>query len=264
MAKKAKPEKAKDNSPFVHQRDVLKTTFDIRELKWTDKQKSFIDLAGDKHSQIVFVKGCAGTSKTSLAIYCLLDFLRTKRVTDLIMIRSIVESSDNKMGYLPGSASEKLCPYLAPFFDKFDMFISNPVLAALQKDDRITAFPVSFLRGLDWNRKGIVLDEAQNMSRKELLTFMTRIGKFNKTFIVGDPDQSDIKNSGFSEIYDLFNCEESRGKGIHCVEFGQEDVMRSELCRYIAAKFEELKGKNAPAPVAASSTRGEWSPTPRK
>lgn len=251
-----------DNSPAVHQRDVIKTAFDIKELRWTEKQKALIDLAADKHTQIVFINGRAGTSKTTVAIYTLLKSLSDKMVSDLLLIRSVVESADNKMGYLPGLAEDKLMPYLMPFFDKLDRFVSKSVLDMLQKDNRVSACPVSFLRGLDWNRRGIVIDESQNLSRKELLTVLTRIGKFNKVFVIGDTQQSDIKNSGFAEVFNLFNNDESRSKGIFCFEFGPEDVMRSELCKYITEKFDELK-----ANLANSAHRNpqdiEWRPTPK-
>ena len=246
MSKKIRPvnktqDKTHDKSPTVFQRDVLKAEIAIRELNWTDKQRQFIDEVGDKRSQVIFVNGPAGSSKTLLGIFCLLQFLNAKKISDIVLVRSVVESSDNKLGFLPGSSSDKLCPYLVPFFDKFGMFISPTDLLSLQKDERISAFPISFLRGLDWNRRGIVLDEAQNLSVKELLTFMTRIGKYNKVFILGDPDQSDIRNSGFAQVFDLFNNEESKDKGINCFQFGPEDVMRSELCKFIAQKFGEMK-----------------------
>jgi phosphate starvation-inducible protein PhoH and related proteins len=246
MSKKrqsASKEQVQDRSPTVHQRTILKDPVELRELPWTEKQKQFIELATNRNVEVLLVKGVAGTSKTASAIFCALQLLNSKKISDIILVRSIVESSDNKMGYLPGNADEKLYPYLVPFFDKLDMFVNKNDLQRIQKEERITAFPLSFLRGMDWNRKAIVLDEAQNTTRKELLTFLTRIGRFCKTFVIGDPSQADIKNSGFEEVFDLFNNEDARSHGVYCFEFGEEDVMRSDLCKFVAKKFKELSEK---------------------
>lgn len=232
---------AEDNSPYVHQKPVLKEPVALRQLPWTDKQLGFIELAEMKETQVIFAKGPAGTSKTALSIYCLLSLLNAKKISDLVLVRSIVESSDNKMGFLPGTSEEKMHPYMIPFMDKMDMFLTKNDTQKLHTQERITAMPINFLRGMDWQRKGIVLDEAQNMTRKELLTFMTRIGKFCKTFIIGDPEQSDIKNSAFNVVFDAFDTMEARRAGIYCVEFDESDIMRSDLCKFIATQFKSIK-----------------------
>jgi len=57
----------------------------------------------------------------------------------------------------------------------------------------------------------IVADEAQNMTKKELITLITRVGEFSKLYVCGDPDQSDINGkSGFSAIMNIFDDQESR------------------------------------------------------
>lgn len=229
-----------DKSPYVYQRQVLKDPINLRQLPWTDKQLGFIELANMKEVQVIFAKGPAGSSKTALSVYCLLNLLNNKKISDLVLVRSIVESSDSKMGFLPGTSEDKMHPYLIPFLDKIGMFISQNDSQKLHKEERITAMPINFLRGMDWQRKGIVLDEAQNMNKKELLTFMTRIGKYCKTFIIGDPTQSDIRNSAFEQVYELFNNPESREHGVFCVEFDESDIMRSELCRFVSNQFKLL------------------------
>ena len=234
-------EKTVDKSPFVYQRPIMKDPVVLRPLPWTEKQLAFIELANTKQCQMIFAKGPAGTSKTATSIYCLLDLLNKGRISDLVLVRSIVESSDNKRGFLPGTSEEKMHPYMIPFMDKIDMFVGKNDIQRLHKDERITAMPINFLRGMDWQKKGIILDEAQNMTRKELLTFMTRIGRFCKTFIIGDPDQSDIKNSAFDVVFDQFNSEEAQKHGIFFLEFSEADVLRSDLCKYVAEEFKKIK-----------------------
>jgi len=87
----------------------------------------------------------------------------------------------------------------------------------------------------------VLIDECQNFSTKELITAITRIGENTKMFICGDSMQSDVGNkSGFMKIYDIFNTEESREKGIHCFEFSEEDILRSEILKYIIHTLKKL------------------------
>jgi phosphate starvation-inducible PhoH-like protein len=229
---------AKDKSPKVHQRAKLNFELKIKELDWTDTQKQFIQLAQAKDTQIVFVKGRAGCSKTAVSIYCLLSLLNEKKLSDLVLVRPIVESAEQKIGFLPGTADDKIKPYMVPFFDKLDLFLSEGDTKKLIADHRVTAYPMGFLRGMDWNVKGVILDEAQNATDRELLTFMSRIGKFCKVFIVGDDSQADIKNSGFLSVYNLFNTPQAKAAGIHCFEFDRNHIMRSGLCQFITSEFD--------------------------
>ena len=111
----------------------------------------------------------------------------------------------------------------------------------LEKEERIDSIPIGFLRGLNWNAKVIVADESQNMTQKELITLITRIGEFSRVFILGDPDQSDINGkSGFVKVMNLFDDQESKDNGIHIFKFTEEDVVRSGLVAYIIKKIKKL------------------------
>ena len=87
-----------DKSPKVTQRGKLTAGLQIKDLKWTKKQQDFIKLALDKETRLIFVSGPAGSSKTLLSIYCSLCLIRDKKVSDIIYVRSPVESSDSKIG----------------------------------------------------------------------------------------------------------------------------------------------------------------------
>src|SRR5574343_39969 len=127
-----KDRSVKDDSVRVHHKHKLKNPITIRELTLTEKQKQFLELALNNDVQILIIKGVAGTSKTALSVYAALTLLNNKRVSDIVMVRSIVESADSKMGYLPGSSSDKMQPYMMPFLDKLDMFLSNQDIKHLQ------------------------------------------------------------------------------------------------------------------------------------
>lgn len=236
-----------DKSPRIPQRNKIKNTVEIRKSnKLTEKQQCFLDLASDKDTKLIFVSGPAGTSKTYLAVLVALQLLNEKKVSDIMYIRSAVESCDSKLGYLPGTSEEKMSPYIQPLIDKLEELLSPNDVKHLIDDERISSVPVGYLRGLNWNAKVIITDEAQNMSFKELTTLVTRVGEFNKTFIIGDLDQCDIGNrSGFNQMISCFSDEDSRLNGIYTFEFTEEDIVRSALVKFIVKKLKNVVKKDS-------------------
>lgn len=233
----------KDNSLYVFQRDKISFDLSIKELPWSERQKEIIARFLDRDTKVLLLKGPAGTSKTTLAMYCGLTLLNRRRISDLVLVRSAVESSDSKLGFLPGDIAEKFNVYLTPFHDKFEELLCKAQLDRLEKDNRLTICPINFARGLHFSAKFVCADEVQNFSRREIHTLMSRIGEFSKVFLCGDPEQSDLPlgKSGFNIVYELFNNDEAKKHGIYCMELGEEDIVRSELCKFITHKFKELQ-----------------------
>ena len=230
----------KDHSPIIPQRSKLKGTLNIFQRELTDKQKEFNEIALSKDTRLMFVSGPAGTSKTFLSVFCALTLIAQKKVSDLIYVRSAVECADSKLGFLPGEMDEKLAPYIQPLLDKLEEFLPKNEIDVLRKENRISAVPINFLRGLNWNAKTAILDEAQNCTWKELFTFITRIGEFSRVFVIGDPEQSDINGkSGFLKMIGCFDDEESKLNGIHVFRFTEDDIVRSGLVQFIIKKVKK-------------------------
>ena len=249
--KKAKPTTPKqpttDTSPKVHQREKIDYVLNLRGLDWTEKQKAFIELATHKDTKIVFLSGPAGTSKSILAVYCALLLLNERKVSELIYVRSIIESATQSLGSLPGDADMKLSPFASVVYDKLEELLPAQDIKRLLLDQRVKPTPVNYLRGASYNAKAIVLDECQNLTWAEAVTVLTRIGKFSKYFVLGDPMQTDLKHketSGFKPMFDVFNSEQAQAQGIYCVEFGKEDIMRSEILKFIVEQIENYKAQN--------------------
>jgi phosphate starvation-inducible PhoH-like protein len=253
MSKKNKPkrevevttssEENKFKTPHVYQRDKVNFEFLIKELPWTEKQKQLIELGLNKNVKCVFIKGPAGSSKTLTAVYLALHLLRAKKVSDIIFVRSAVESADSKIGYLPGTIDEKLEAYMVPFMEKIDELLQQNDKNKLKNDNRFSTTPVNYIRGLHWPAKCIIVDECQSITMKELITTITRIGQFSKVFLLGDPKQTDLpagKAGGFESLYNLFNDEESREQGIFTFEFTEEDIVRSDFVKFIVRKLEQI------------------------
>jgi phosphate starvation-inducible protein PhoH and related proteins len=233
---------SKDKSPLIPQRGKINYNLSILERNdITPKQKEFLDIALNKDIKMIFVSGPAGTAKTFMSVYCSLVLMDQKRISDLIYVRSTVECTDSKIGFLPGEISDKMSPYIQPLLDKLEELLPKNEINFLKKEERISGIPISFLRGLNWNAKAVILDEAQNCTSKELITFITRIGQFSKVFVIGDPGQSDINGkSGFLKMVSQFDDDESKENGIYVFRFDENDIVRSGLVKFIINKLNRI------------------------
>jgi phosphate starvation-inducible protein PhoH len=170
-----------------------------------------------------------------------------KVISDIMYLRSAVESSEAKLGFLPGSAEDKLRFYNLPFLDKLDELLATTRAEKLEAEGRISMFPVNFARGLHWDAKCIILDEAQNSTAKEITTVLTRMGKHSKCFVLADPMQTDLRHQdqrgAFESMVKTFADQESQEMGIHTFTFDEDDIMRSELVKYLTKKLRSQKGK---------------------
>ena len=232
------------NEKFVID-NPIKRVIKINQLPWTEKQKEFFKIALHPSTNIVFVNGPAGTSKTLLSVYCALQMLNMKIISDIMYLRSAVESSDKSLGFLPGNADEKLKFFNLPFLDKLDELLGEGKSEKLLTEKRVSMFPVNFARGMNWNGKCIILDEAQNSTMKEITTVLTRMGKNSRCFILADPMQTDLKSEssqgGFVNMLKTFSDEESLQHGIYTFNFTEEDIMRSELVKFLTKKISNIK-----------------------
>lgn len=238
--------KNKDFSPKVFQRNKIDYELNIKQRDdLTERQKQLIDIILDKEIKVVFLSGPAGTSKTFVSVLAGLMLMNKHNISDIIYIRSVIESASKSMGYLPGLAEDKMEPYARPMIDKLEEMLPQDQINQLIKEKRVEALPVNFLRGNSFNAKFIIADEAQNFDIKELTTIITRLGKFSKLIISGDPSQSDINGkSGFIKFFDLFNDEESKNNGLYCFSFTKDDIVRSGILKYIIEKIENYNQKN--------------------
>tara|TARA_A200000159_G_C7289155_1_gene324935 strand:+ start:42 stop:749 length:708 start_codon:yes stop_codon:yes gene_type:complete len=212
----------------------------IKNIGLTDKQKDLVRLALDDHNKIIFISGPAGSTKTFMAVYSALKRMKADDQLDLLYVRTVIESAEKGMGALPGDIDEKFNPYMAPLDDKLRELLpkSSTIVSDMIHKKRIQAMPVNFLRGASWTNKIVIADEAQNFTYKELTTLMTRLGEGSQLFISGDYMQSDINGkSGFKSMFNLFDDDESKKKGIQCFSFGFEDIKRSPLLSYVIKKI---------------------------
>ncbi len=232
--------KKKDTSLKIQQREKVAFELNIQEFPWSDKQKELINLLFDKKTKIVFLQGPAGSAKTHIAVYAALRAMNEKKIGEIVYVRQPVESSKYSLGYLKGDIQEKLTPYAQPLDDKLNEFLSKADVEKLHKEERIVCVPVGHMRGRTFNANYIIVDEAQNLSVEDLLLILTRLGKFSKMIITGDIMQPDIRNSAFQKVFNLFDDEQSKERGIHTFQFKKEDIFRNEVLAFIIEKFENF------------------------
>jgi len=217
-----------------------KIRFKDRKFKFTENQIEFLKTALNDETKLMFLAGPAGTAKTYMAVYSALQSIISSNLEKgILYIRSIAESSQRSLGSLPGSIDEKFGVFAGPFYDKLDEMLHPQDIKFLRDKKQFECMPVNFVRGANWNDSIVIIDEAQNFTHNELMTVLTRIGEDSKIIICGDMMQSDIRNSGFSNIFEAFDDEESKEKGIYCTLFGNEDIKRSEILKFIVKKLED-------------------------
>lgn len=201
------------------------------------KHRDFYETIHEPTTQMSFVDGLAGTAKTYLAVYAALELLKSEEIEKIVYIRSVVESSDKSLGSLPGEIDDKFSPYMMPLIEKVTELCGAGTCGMLKSKGLIDAIPVNFVRGLTFNNTCVIVDEAQNLTKGELTTILTRFGRNSRYIVLGDGRQSDIKQSGFKNVFDKFDSAECEDKGIHAFKFGNEEIVRSKILRFICERL---------------------------
>ena len=204
------------------------------KFDFTQNQKKFILTLLAEDTKIVFADGFAGTAKTYLSVFGGLTLLAANKMEQIIYLRSVVESANQKIGHLPGMLEEKFAPYSLPLIDKLDELVTKTTANSLFKKEYIKCLPVNFTRGLTFNKSVVIIDEAQNLTKQELITILTRFGQGSRYVVIGDSNQSDINGkSGFSPIIKAFDYDISKDQGISTFYFGSDDIVRSKILKHI-------------------------------
>ncbi len=198
-------------------------------------QKSYIT-AINKNS-ITMGVGPAGTGKTYLAVAMAVKAYKAHDVSRIILTRPAVEAGE-KLGFLPGDLQNKVDPYLRPLYDSlFDMLGTESTARLLEKQI-IEVAPLAYMRGRTLDDAFIILDEAQNTSREQMIMFLTRMGVGSKVVVTGDVTQIDLPDKSKSGLIDaltvLKNIED-----IAQIRFTEKDVVRHRLVQNIIKAYEK-------------------------
>jgi phosphate starvation-inducible PhoH-like protein len=152
-------------------------------------QRDYVE-AIDRHT-VVFGIGPAGTGKTYLAMAKAVHALQSKRVNRIVLTRPAVEAGE-RLGFLPGTLSDKIDPYLRPLYDALHDMLDPESIPRLMAAGTIEVAPLAYMRGRTLNDAFIVLDEAQNTSAEQMKMFLTRLGFGSQVVVTGDVTQVDL------------------------------------------------------------------------
>lgn len=203
----------------------------------TPNQHNFIRTIVE--NTITFCQGVAGSGKTHIAIGIALEYLLEDKVEKIIITRPVVESGE-KLGFLPGTAEEKLHPYLLPILDEIAYFIPMSQYGALKTQHKIEVVPLGLMRGRNFHNAFVVADECQNASYDQLKMLLTRIGHDSKMVLTGDTGQSDLyKNmqGGFMNLIKILHDVPDIGIS----KLLNDDIIRNPIIGKILAKLETLE-----------------------
>lgn len=185
-----------------------------------------------KHNDIIFGIGSAGTGKTFVAASYAAGELFHRRIQKIILTRPNVETGRG-LGFLPGELDEKYAPYLDPFDQVFKRTLGAGFYEYALKSKTIEPKPLGFMRGASFENAIILVDEVQNMTKTEFKMLLSRIGKNCKVILSGDPDQTDIQDSGLPDAVNRL----TGLQGIEIIRFLDEDIVRSKMCKQIIMAY---------------------------
>ncbi len=221
----------------------------------TLNQKNYVDAIDD--NTVIFGIGPAGTGKTYLAMAKAVQALQQKEVSRIILTRPAVEAGE-RLGFLPGTLSDKIDPYLRPLYDALHDMMDPESIPRLMAAGTIEVAPLAYMRGRTLNDAFIILDEAQNTTPEQMKMFLTRLGFGSKMVVTGDVTQVDLPfgtRSGLRIVEEILH-------GIEGVNFSvldAADVVRHRLVGDIVNAYSiwDDRQRNRARQTAGREKRGE-------
>lgn len=196
-------------------------------------QKEYIRTVAE--NTITFCQGVPGSGKTHIAVGMALEYLLDHKVKKIVITRPVVEAGE-KLGFLPGTAEDKLHPYLLPLFDEVDYFLKAQHFQKLKSNRQVEVVPLGLMRGRSFHNAFIVADECQNASYDQLKMLLTRIGIDSKMVLTGDLDQSDLlrhQKGGFQSIIERLQ----NTNNIGFSELDSVDIVRNPIIADLVNKL---------------------------
>lgn len=185
---------------------------------------------------INFGIGPSGTGKTYLAVACAVSALVHEQVERILLVRPAVEAGE-KLGFLPGTMSQKIDPYLRPLYDALYEMLGFDHVNKLIEQDVIEIAPLAFMRGRTINDSYMILDESQNTTIEQMKMFLTRVGFGSKVIVTGDITQTDLppnQKSGLRNAIEVLKDLDS----ISFTFFQAVDVVRHPIVQQVVEAYE--------------------------
>ena len=191
-------------------------------------QETLIEYLNDDSKRIVFSVGPAGTGKSYLSILKAIQMLRSGEVSKLVIVRPAVGAEGESHGYLPGSLTEKLGPWLQPLVDIFEEFYGKQGFLDMVEDGTVEFGALMYMRGRSFKDTVVVLDESQNCLPSQVKLLLTRLGENTRAFVTGDLDQTDHRcENGLADFVNRLKTTGSDMIGV--AEFERKHIERDPI-----------------------------------
>lgn len=218
---------------------IKKEDIDNSGVELTPKQHELYKAI--RNNTFTIVQGPAGTSKTFTACYASLCLLADRKIDKIVITKPIQESGEN-LGFLPGDIEEKTAPFMRSYMSNFEKILGKQNTEFLKASGDLCVEPLAYMRGVTYDNSIILLDEAQNATMKQLMLWITRLGKNSKAVLMGDISQYDIKRRdskmlSFIEMVKGVN-------DLNSFEFTSEDIVRNKFLIEIVNRYEKYKSEN--------------------
>jgi len=212
---------------------------DFKFIKFTTNQLKLYKII--QENIIVNVTGYAGTSKTFLSCYAALDAYSKGTIKKIVLVKPAVEAGD-QMGFLPGSLDEKIAPFMDSYLSNMEKIISKEKVLLLIEKGVIEMKSLSHIRGSTEDESFMIMDETQNSDLRQIMLFVTRMGKDSKIVICGDITQYD--NAKRRKDFTIFSTMLEGLEGVKSFAFSREDIVRHKLLIEITDRYEKYKNEN--------------------
>ena len=214
-------------------------TAGIKNVRLRDGQQDYVNTI--RKNDITFCYGPAGTSKTFTACYAALQMLQNREIKEIILCKPIQEAGE-KLGHLPGGIEDKVDPYMKSYKSNLVKIIGNEMTEKLFESKVIRFEPLAYMRGDTFDDALMVLDEAQNANFKQLMLFVTRMGRKSKVVVTGDVSQADIQASHVSLPAFIEMIGDVKGVGTHI--FTEKDIVRAKILKEVVVRYDKWKITN--------------------
>jgi phosphate starvation-inducible PhoH-like protein len=240
-SKKLSREEQQEVENWIYQNNTEETrmtdTMTISVKCKTENQKSLVNSIKD--NEVTICSGPAGSGKTFLACAEALRLIkRYAKYKKIVIVKSVTTLKNEEIGFLKGNLREKMEPFMFSFVHNFEKIVGQAITSRLRELKTIEEMPIAYMRGINLDKSIVIVDEAQNISRENMRTIMTRLGRDSKMIFLGDERQQDSKGgNGLTFLMDHFSDIEEIG----CIQFDKADVIRNPLIAKIERVFDSLQ-----------------------